>query len=301
MPLEAEDIEVDGESAEPEVTPEAPVEEFEVKPVDREAETPKPKTGNRTTRRADAITAEKTARERAETTARAAQEKADRLEREFSDFRAEQQARQRQAEASQPSPHLATLKSLRSRWETHAAAAVNPRLDEASRRKHIDDAHDLELEMGRVQHKMFREEEAKDAPDDQSEQRAAAQREQQYLEARFPWLEGSAKMNRRVWAEFEGLAEDGRPRNRATMVEACANIAKQFNLGGKDTGGGNGSSRRYGAIPGGEGGGGGDSPRSIRVGEAEKKLARAMFPQAGPEEAVKLWVKEMAPYAKGSE
>lgn len=266
--------------------------EYKVEKVDREAETPKPR--NRAERRKDAMREATTKREAAEAEARTAREEAAQARRELAEIRGRLDERDRHNAQSAPSKHQDTLDGLRSQWETHAAAAVNPKLDEATRRDHIKRAHALETEMTRVQYKMFREEEQRDQPADQSEARRAAEREEAYLVSRFPWLEDNEEAHGYAWTKFNALVKAGRPRNRATMVEACTHVAKIHGFGGTANGDGNGNSRRYAAVDSGEGASGEDSPMTIRISEADKGLARALYPGDDEATAIRKFMKEVA-------
>ena len=281
----AEGGEADLPKAEPKV------DTYEVNEVKAEPSQAQPK--NRRERRAAALQEADGRATKWERDATETRQRYERLDREFAEFRGKIEERDRQSQQRQPSKHADALKNLRSQWETHAAAAVDSKIDAGTRRQHIERAHELETEIARAQYKMFQEEHAANAPADQSAAREAAAKEEQYLEARFPWLEGNEEAHGYSWSKFRGLVAAGKPANRATMVEACTFVAKQFGFGGS-TDNPNGNSRRFAAVPGGESGDDDDSPMTVRVGEAEKKLARAMFPKESEGDAVRLWIKEVA-------
>jgi hypothetical protein len=284
MPEEKEPDETTDDAPEPVAEP--AVEEFKVEKVE-----PEPRV-NRSARRTNVMREISTAKERAETEARAARDETAKALRELAELRGRFDERERSSQSSQPSKHQEAIEGLRSQWETHAAAAANPKIDESTRRDHVKRAYALEMEIARAQHKMFRDEEATNAPPDQREARDAIERESRYIEGRFPWMEDNKRASRLVFAEFESLVEDGRPRARATMLEACTKIAKQFGFGGREQSAPTG--RRFAMVPGGEGAADDDGPMTVRVTDADKRLARAMYPSESEGDAVKKWMKEVA-------
>lgn len=257
--------------------------------------TPVDKPMNRNERRASALKTQTDRADKWERDAHQALERAERVERDFNEFKRGQEERQRAGDQTrQQSQHMDKLKNLRSQWRTFAATAANAKVDATTRQEAVDRAEEIELEMSRLQHKMFREEEQASAPADDREQREAAAKEEQYLEARFPWLEGNGEAHGYAWSKFRSLIAAGRPPNRATMVEACTFIAAKFGFGGTNGNGTNGNSRRYAAVPGGEGAGGEESSRGgPPKTDNNYRLAMGVYPELAKEAAFSKWSKRM--------
>lgn len=259
-----------------------------------EAKTPAERPQNRTERRKNALREASDRADKYKADYERLQRETEATRRELAEMRGRMDEQARANQQSQPSQHDIKLKNLRSQWETHAAASQNQKLDAATRQQHLERAWEIENEMAETQFLRVQEKHKQSAPPDDSAQRIAAAQEEQYLEARFPWLEGNKRAHGFAWTEFEALVAEGRPRNRATMVQACTTVAAKFGFGGQNGNGANANSRRYATVPSGEGAGGEESTRGAPPKtDGNYRLAMGLYPELGKEAAFAKWSRKM--------
>lgn len=120
-----------------------------------------------------------------------------------------------------------------------------------------------------------------------------AQAEVNFLNTRFPWLEGSKKAQALADVHMREMIAAGSPATRETAVAAIAWAGKTLGLGGNGTAPTNGQRALYNGIPSGEGAGSGNERKTIKMGRHEEAMARAAYPHLEAKDAYKQWAKDV--------
>lgn len=252
---------------------------------------------NRKERRANRMREEKEAREAAERTAREAQERIQRMERETAELRgrvAAMSEHQQRGAVDDIESRVAATRRQAHDFLNQAAVAARSGDQEANRRfldlyqDKIDEAAEIRQEakfearlnerLGAIQQQIM--------PPQLIAARDSIGRE-------FPWLHGSAPAQAAVDAILDPQLAAGRPLTVEMMRAACAQVQRDFKLGGGGGQPGARSRQVYAAPGGGEVGGGDDDGTSYAMTNAEKKLAEATYRELPQKEAWSRFAKEI--------
>ena len=293
METQTETTETESEDVAPE--PEAREVTVETAPEERPAAEPR---SIRQGRKAQRLDVESAQRERDEIKARfqtEAQER-QRLATELAEIRGRLQERQQQTQQVDKNEQTKSkISELRKQAKFHLFLSAKAQ-DQSTADKEWDEHKRLEDEANDLRDDMRddarwekrRGEITSSMPD------PAMQAERQYIDARFPWLEGSQEAQALADGRMRVLTKSGRPANRETAMEAITWAGQKLGLGGGGTVPTNGQRQLYSGIPSGEGAGGGDSRKTIKMGRDEEALARAAYSHLEPKQAYKQWAKDMA-------
>ena len=91
---------------------------------------------------------------------------------------------------------------------------------------------------------------------------------------------------------IDSMVRDGHPNSFATFRAAAAQVAQAYGLGGRAAP--NGAARqRFAGVGAGEGDGGSSSPRTVKMGDHERRMAEARYPELPAEQAHVKWARDI--------
>lgn len=112
----------------------------------------------------------------------------------------------------------------------------------------------------------------------------------------FPWMKTRANARQATDLLINDMVKQGHPNNYVTFRAAATTIANTYRIGGSAPPS-DSQRRRYTGVGSGDGDGGTTAPRTVRMGDHERAMARAWgqtkYPGIGEEESYTRWAREV--------
>lgn len=215
-----------------------------------------------------------------------------RLEREFAELKGrfvERHSKDNEVD------YEAKIESLQDKANQHLANAHAAGQNQALAKQEMANYYKVMREISRTDREAER---AKEAQEQQGQQQQAQELPPQVqsdivrIFHEFPWMRTNHSARYESDLLIDSMVRDGHPNNYATFRAAAAQVAQAHSLGGRQAPS-NAARQRFAGVGGGEGDGGSSAPRTVKMGDHQRRMAEARYPELSAEQAHVKWAKEI--------
>lgn len=222
------------------------------------------------------------------------QERAERtrLEREFAELRgrfSERHAKDTEVD------YEAKIESLQDKANQHLANAHAAGTNQALAKSEMAAYYATMREITRTD---LAAERAKEQKEQQSQQQQAqdlpphVQQDIVRIFHEFPGVRNNPQALREADMLIDSMVREGHPNSYVTFKAAVTQVAAAYKLGGNGAPS-NAARQRFAGVGSGEGDGGSSGPRVVKMGDHQRKMAEARYPELSAEQAHQKWAKEI--------
>lgn len=188
----------------------------------------------------------------------------------------------------------AKIESLQDKANQHLANAHGAGANQALAKSEMAAYYKTMREITRVDRQAEAAKEAKERPQQQQAQELPREVQSDIIRTfhDFPWLRTNVQARNETDMLIDSMVRDGYPNTYQTFKAAAAQVAQANGLGGRAAP--NGAARqRFAGVGAGEGDGGSSSPRTVKMGDHERRMAEARYPELSAEQAHAKWARDI--------